>query len=878
MDLKGSGELVIGTTGLTGTASQRLQVTGGAYVSGSVGIGTTNPVAPLDIRSSSIHTDGTAFFRITASNSINYIQSGVGMIANSAASLVFGTIFAGAEWARFTPTGNLGIGTANPIRKLHVVGNSIFNGNLEIGNVIDIVPYDTLNNGTLSFEASAGQLFSITNNLTTGSIFSVNDVSGIPSIDVDANGTVELAPFGGNVGIGLTNPSQKLTVSGNILLGTSTSGGTTTPSYINLGTNFSSGQTRDRLKIYLYDDGSSGKYGFTVGPSGDIQHHSQGVHDFYVNNSFVMRVGLNNNIGIGTTNPGNRLHVSGSARIGSLSAARSNNGLTVGFTSNTAFAFTTDTDDANRTLSLVNESTTTNAMSVLGFRVNPGTPNANAMLDMKFVQTGGTNTSTLYYSFNHGGNWAERFLINSAGQVGINVTNPGGTLDVSGGLNEVINVTQTTPSSARWILKARTTGILNDTGIYQDASNNMQFAARDGSGALRLVLDTNNTAGSYLNTTAGFAIGSNSTTPGYTTLATNLRLGVSSKSGTYSMSGTTTVTITCTNHGLTTGDSVFIDFTSGTAVDNYFNQVTVTNANTFTVIAGGALTTSGNCTIFPETQLRFPGVFGDGNNSFDHTVISERNWGASDRAELLIFKGNDGGTSIQDNIRLAASGDIYFHAGAGTLTYNGYINSFGNTINSSTLSILASGNIGIGITNPASRLVINGFGSNTTLRFKDGSFEADVGYVDNTGNLTIQNWGNIVFRNGSPTPVETVRISSGGNVGIATTNPVNGLDVRNSFGRGAPVTQTGNFTVANTNNWIICNGTGTITVTLPAASSWTGRELMFKTIAAQSVISASSNVVPLAGGAAGTAILSNVAGRWAKLVSDGTNWIIMQAN
>lgn len=54
-------------------------------------------------------------------------------------------------------------------------------------------------NGTLSFEGSAGQLFSINNNLSTGTIFSVNDVSGIPMIDVDASGIVRLAPLGGTV-------------------------------------------------------------------------------------------------------------------------------------------------------------------------------------------------------------------------------------------------------------------------------------------------------------------------------------------------------------------------------------------------------------------------------------------------------------------------------------------------------------------------------------------------------------------------------------------------------------------------------------------------------------------------------------------------------
>jgi hypothetical protein len=70
-------------------------------------------------------------------------------------------------------------------------------------------------NGTLSFDGSAGQLFSITNSLT-GSIFSVNDVSGIPSIEVLDTGAVKLAQYGGNVGIGVATPGEKLEVSGNV--------------------------------------------------------------------------------------------------------------------------------------------------------------------------------------------------------------------------------------------------------------------------------------------------------------------------------------------------------------------------------------------------------------------------------------------------------------------------------------------------------------------------------------------------------------------------------------------------------------------------------------------------------------------------------------
>jgi hypothetical protein len=100
-----------------------------------------------------------------------------------------------------------------------------------------------------------------------------------------------------------------------------------------------------------------------------------------------------------------------------------------------------------------------------------------------------------------------------------------------------------------------------------------------------------------------------------------------------------------------------------------------------------------------------------------------------------------------------------------------------------------------------------------------------------------------------------------------------------SFGRAAPVTKTANFTVADTENWLIVNNaTANTTVTLPSAGTWTGREIMVKNLSAlYTVVSASSNVVPLVGGAASTAILPAGAGKWATLVSDGTSWIIMQA-
>lgn len=94
---------------------------------------------------------------------------------------------------------------------------------------------------------------------------------------------------------------------------------------------------------------------------------------------------------------------------------------------------------------------------------------------------------------------------------------------------------------------------------------------------------------------------------------------------------------------------------------------------------------------------------------------------------------------------------------------------------------------------------------------------------------------------------------------------------------GAPVTKTGDFTVAAGETWLINNKSGsTCTVTLPTASTNTGRVLTFQNYQAQLLVSASSNVVPLGGGAAGTAILDAVVGNWATMVSDGTNWVVMQ--
>jgi len=92
------------------------------------------------------------------------------------------------------------------------------------------------------------------------------------------------------------------------------------------------------------------------------------------------------------------------------------------------------------------------------------------------------------------------------------------------------------------------------------------------------------------------------------------------------------------------------------------------------------------------------------------------------------------------------------------------------------------------------------------------------------------------------------------------------------------LTKTADYTITGTDTWIINNKTGsTFTLTFPAASAWPGRYITVKNMQAQTVVSATSNIVPIDSTTAGTAILVNAIGNWATLVSDGTNWVIMQA-
>jgi hypothetical protein len=78
----------------------------------------------------------------------------------------------------------------------------------------------------------------------------------------------------------------------------------------------------------------------------------------------------------------------------------------------------------------------------------------------------------------------------------------------------------------------------------------------------------------------------------------SVRYVTAAKAGTYNKVGTT-VTVTLVNHGLRVGENAFLDYTSGTAVDETLSITSVTD-DTFTCTSAASVTTAGTVSVRQE--------------------------------------------------------------------------------------------------------------------------------------------------------------------------------------------------------------------------------------------------------------------------------------
>lgn len=205
-------------------------------------------------------------------------------------------------------------------------------------------------------------------------------------------------------------------------------------------------------------------------------------------------------------------------------------------------------------------------------------------------------------------------------RVGINTTSPQEALDVTGKIlvssditiggvliaDDSTNVTTAPPIAF--------TGDTN-TGIGHSAADTLDFVTN---GQPRFRIEPTGQIKAVYESTIGFDYNTQLDN-GYLCRAwVNFNGTSSNLTGTYSRTGTT-ITVSITSHGLTSGQSVYLDFTTGAGTDGIY-IVTVVNANSYTVTDTVSGSTSGNV-----TQFRYIRASGNvssitDNNTGDYTI------------------------------------------------------------------------------------------------------------------------------------------------------------------------------------------------------------------------------------------------------------------
>jgi len=316
-------------------------------------------------------------------------------------------------------------------------------------------------------------------------------------------------------------------------------------------------------------------------------------------------------------------------------------------------------------------------------------------------------------------------------------------------------------------------------------------------------------------------------------------------------------------------------------------QAIPTGGGTVTSVSGtGAISSTGGTTpviSVADASTTVSGIVTTGTQSFA---------GAKTFTASTVINGglvvNEDGSSVgtfrvegDNNISLIQTAPASDYVGIGRVPGNSFDVQGAVRFRTLTLNGTPTRIIGADATGDINEITLG-----TGLSISSGTLSAtNTGTVTNvTGTLPIS------VANGTTTPSITIANASASADGVVNTQTQTFAGYK-TFNDGINTTfintnyytiryrtvTSATSTVASDDIYLNCNRSGTITLTLPSAASFPGRLIYIKTIN-NNVISNAQNVIPLAGGNAGQAILDATAGKWCTLMSDGTDWIIIQAN
>ena len=157
-----------------------------------------------------VNPDGDGFTFPTTDGSANQVLQTDGNGSLSFATVSTGSTYTagsglildGTEFNVYGGSGNfqyLEVNTSNNvIPKIEFTGSGVTDTpiNLEVASSFESA---TGSGSALLFQGTQGQLFSITDNLSSGTIFSVSDITGLPMLEIDASGHVQIGEFADDI-------------------------------------------------------------------------------------------------------------------------------------------------------------------------------------------------------------------------------------------------------------------------------------------------------------------------------------------------------------------------------------------------------------------------------------------------------------------------------------------------------------------------------------------------------------------------------------------------------------------------------------------------------------------------------------------------------